>query len=119
MQADRIRNEYTFVLFDNGQSEERTPSTAANRQSICNRNKQRHENSMITRKTAISTDFGVYRYPSLLLRGALHGPIYRARGRRPKAGSSLEPPMSSPLTAGELAIAGADLNHRRLPIKLS
>ncbi|KRX33809.1 hypothetical protein T03_2040 [Trichinella britovi] len=82
MQADQIRNEYTFVLFDNVQSEERTPSAAANRQSICNRNKQRHENSMITRTTAISTDFGVYRYPSLL-RGALHGPIYRARGRRP------------------------------------
>ncbi|KRY22411.1 hypothetical protein T12_9354 [Trichinella patagoniensis] len=34
------------------------------------------------------------------------------------AGGLLEPPMSGSLTAGELAIYGADLNHRRLPIKL-
>ncbi|KRY32990.1 hypothetical protein T01_4673 [Trichinella spiralis] len=52
----------------NGQSEERTQSTAANRESVCNRNKQRHENSMITQTTAISTDFSVH----------------RARGRRPQ-----------------------------------
>ncbi|KRX72041.1 hypothetical protein T06_6566 [Trichinella sp. T6] len=61
MQADQIRHEYAFVLFGNGQSEERTPSTAANRESICNRNKQWHENSMITQTTAISTEFRVHR----------------------------------------------------------
>ncbi|XP_003369573.1 conserved hypothetical protein [Trichinella spiralis] len=54
-------------------------------ESVCNRNKQRHENSTITRTTAISTVFSVYRYPfSSSSRGALYGPIYRARGRRPR-----------------------------------
>ncbi|XP_003368678.1 conserved hypothetical protein [Trichinella spiralis] len=34
------------------------------------------------------------------------------------AGGSLGPPMGGSLTAGELAIYGADLNYHRLPIKL-
>ncbi|KRX32697.1 hypothetical protein T06_15001 [Trichinella sp. T6] len=39
-------------------------------------------------------------------------------GSAAQAGGSFGPPMSSPLTAGELAIYGADLNYRRSPIKL-
>ncbi|KRX77975.1 hypothetical protein T06_7975 [Trichinella sp. T6] len=43
---------------------------------------------------------------------------YIELGSAAQAGSSFGPPMSSPLTAGELAIYGADLNYRRSPIKL-
>ncbi|KRZ83595.1 hypothetical protein T08_8085 [Trichinella sp. T8] len=93
--------------------------SSSRQQSICNRNKQWHENSMITQTTAISTEFRVHRYPYILFSFAAR---FMALYVEPEVGVPsgwLEPPMSSSLTAGALAISGADLNHRRLPIKLS
>ncbi|KRY24684.1 hypothetical protein T03_10254 [Trichinella britovi] len=40
-------SEYTFVLFGHEQSEESTPSTATNSESIYNRTKQQYEKSMV------------------------------------------------------------------------
>ncbi|KRX64721.1 hypothetical protein T09_11065 [Trichinella sp. T9] len=69
--------------------------------------------------STISTEFRVHRYPYILFSFAAR---FMALYIEPEVGVPsgwLEPPMSSSLTAGALAISGADLNHRRLPIKLS
>ncbi|XP_003382319.1 conserved hypothetical protein [Trichinella spiralis] len=96
------------ILGSQEDGRERTPSTAANRESVYNRNKQQHENSVITPQTANRLTSTTS--PDVNVAARL--------GSAAPAGGSLGPPMGGSLTAGELDIKGADLNHRRLPIKL-